>query len=151
MNSILFTLLVFGFIFSGEARLDDIPEPEEVSLYCESIFSRPYEKKCEDKFNIDELYLMYDVLSKIEDEGKKWFTITKEEEKALSNILSISSKPLIYAFERYSHDDFEDIRDWIEKHRVKNPFLVSNVMELTNKYVDTYVYKHKRESTTKIG
>ena len=132
MNSIFFSLLVFGFIFSGEARLGDIPEPEEVSLYCESIFSKPHKRKCEDKFNIDELYLMDDVLSKIEAGVEKWITFTKAEEEALNNILSISSKPLIDALEHYGYSDFKDMRYLIEKYRVKNPLFSSKHQKIAS-------------------
>ena len=133
MKLVIFNLLVFGFIFSGQAQYYDRAYHE-----CKFIFQKSAEdiNKCKNNFDFNDIRMMASNLIDIQlvnwdifyiDKGRYRPEEHKEVVEGLKNILSISSKPLSDAFEKYSDSDFEVVKSFVIKMQDKYPLLTSQI------------------------
>ena len=142
MKLVIFNLLVFGFIFSGQAwDSGEVSPSEEISRRvsesrnfrkvlqkCSDIFySNETVSECTDKFDWKELYEMKEVWFNIENAA--WHRIDgQKESNALRNILSISSKPLFEIFrDEYKGFEFISVNNWRGNNGYKYPLLTSQI------------------------
>ena len=104
---------------------------------CGSIFySTEAVNECSDKFDVEELYQMKDVLLYILLDD--WHEIDSlARTNVLKNILSISSKPLLEIFEDYSSsEEFKSVISWIRDNRDEDPLLTSQIESMVSSQIE---------------